>query len=86
MFSDSCKIIDILVCPWSSSDLCAILKLLLNEHHRCFYTEAAVIPKMHFLLHYPNQIRSVGPMVRTWNMCNEAKLNVNHQDLEISKI
>ena len=80
------RIIDILICPWSSSDLCAILKLPINEHHRCFvrlYTEAAVIPKFHFLLHYPNQIMSVGPMNHTWNMRNEAKMcSSNHQDLE----
>ena len=68
--------------PWSSADLCAILKVLIEEHHHSLislYTEAAVTPKFHFLLHYPDQILNVGPMVRTWNMRNEAKLNIFKQ-------
>lgn len=76
------KIADIILCPWSSTDLCAELKVLITEHHQSFvsvYTEAAVIPKFHFLLHYPDQILRVGPMVRCWNMRNEAKLNLFKQ-------
>ena len=76
------KIVDIVICPWSSADLCAILKLSIEEHHKLFvrlYTESALIPKFHFLLHYPMQIISAGPMVRTWNMRNEAKLNIFKQ-------
>ena len=71
------KIVDIIMSSFASADICAILKVLIEEHHRCFialYTEAKVIPKFHFLLHYPEQILNVGPMVRTWNMRNEAKL------------
>lgn len=76
------KLVNIIMCPWSSADLCAVLNLRIQEHHRSFialYTESAVIPKFQFLLHYPKQILSVGPMVRTWNMCNEAKLNLFKQ-------
>ena len=29
---------------------------------------------MHFLLHYPAQMVMIGPMVRTWTFCHEAKL------------
>ena len=47
------------------------------------YTEAKVIPKFHFLLHYPEQILNVGPMVRTWNMRNEAKLNIFKQAVRL---
>ena len=76
------KIVDIIMSSFASADICAILKVLIEEHHRCFialYTEAKVIPKFHFLLHYPEQILNVGPMVRTWNMRNEAKLNIFKQ-------
>lgn len=38
-----------------------------------------MIPKFHFLLHYPTQIVNVGPMLRSWNMRNEAKLNIFKQ-------
>ncbi len=30
---------------------------------------------MHFLVHYPEQIMNVGPMVRSWTIRYEAKLN-----------
>lgn len=30
---------------------------------------------MHFLIHYPEQMLQVGPMVRTWTIRHEAKLN-----------
>ena len=76
------NIVDIIMSPLSSADLCAILRRLITEHHQAFvtlYSANAVIPKLHFLLHYPDQIMNVGPMVRTWNMRNEAKLNVFKQ-------
>ena len=72
------KIVDIIMSSWSSADICAILKLLIEEHHWCIialYTEDKVIPKFHFYLHYPQQILNVGPMIRTWNMRNETFLN-----------
>ena len=68
-----CGIVDIIISPWSSIDLTAILTNQIRNHHQAFislYTESAIIPK------FPNQILNVGPMVRTWNMRNEAKLNV----------
>ena len=59
------KIIDILACPVASADLCGSLKVLILEHHREFvslYSEDAMIPKFHYLVHYPEQIFRVGPM------------------------
>ena len=76
------KVVDIVLCPWATANLCAVLKYYIEDHHKSFvhlYTESAVIPKFHFLLHYPQQILSVGPMVRTWNMRNVAKLNIFKQ-------
>ena len=76
------KIVDIVLSPVLSADTCAILRVTIEEHHRSFislYTQDKVIPKFHFLLHYPEQILHVGPMVRTGNMRNEAKLNIFKQ-------
>ncbi len=72
-----CKLIDVLVCPWSSADLCGYLQVLIREHHKLFikvYSEYKVTPKFHFLHHYPEQICKIGPMVRSWTMRHEAKL------------
>ena len=44
------------------------LKLLVNEYLSKYvnlYGLDAFIPKMHFLVHYPDQMMKVGPMVRT---------------------
>ena len=54
------------------------LKVLIEEHHTQFaslYTPQQITPKFHYLIHYPDQIISTGPLVRSWNMRNEAKLN-----------
>ena len=72
-------IVDIIMCPEISTDLCAYLKVLILDHHAAFikcYSEEKVIPKFHFLLHYPEQVQRIGPMIRSWNMRNEAKLNI----------
>ena len=47
------SIVDIIMCPWSSADLCAVLKMLIMEHHQAFvtlYTADAVIPKLHCII------------------------------------
>ena len=31
---------------------------------------------MHYILHYPSQIVSFGPLIYSWTMCHEAKLSV----------
>jgi hypothetical protein len=66
------------MCPEVSIDTCAYLKSLIIEHHAAFikaYSEE-VTPKFHFLLHYPEQVKMIGPLIRSWNMRNEGKLNI----------
>ena len=64
-----------MVSPCVTSSLCSSLKILVNEHHKkivMLYGTSAYIPKMHFMVHYPEQM---GPMVHTWTIRHEAKLN-----------
>lgn len=71
------KIVEIVLSPVVSTNLCS-LKLLINEHHSLFvslYGEDAYIPKAHFLLHYPEQMKLLGPMICTHTFRHEAKLN-----------
>ena len=71
-------IIDIVLCPTVTESLSSSLKLTVKEYLLKFfqlYGIAAFIPKLHFLIHYPEQMLQVGPMVRTWTMRHEAKLN-----------
>ena len=72
------KIIDIILSPRATKELCVSLKLLIRDHHEAFihlYGVSAYIPKMHFLTHYPEQIQAIGPMIRSWTIRHEAKLN-----------
>ena len=80
------KILDIVLSPVASSSICISLKLLIKDHNELYprvYGSSAFLPKMHFLVHflvhYPEQILQQGPMIRTWTMRHEAKLNVFKQ-------
>ena len=71
------KIVDIVLCPLASENTSSSLGFLIKEHQIAFMAlyPAHFIPKMHFLLHYPAQILQLGPLVRTWTIRYEAKLN-----------
>ena len=71
------KILDIVTCPIVSNSMCSTLKLLIMDHNHTFISlyPTHFIPKMHFLIHYPEQMLLLGPMIRTWTMRHEAKLN-----------
>lgn len=52
------------------------LKHLIVEHHSLFkelYPHKNLIPKHHYMLHYPRCIRKIGPLVHVWSMRFEAK-------------
>ena len=73
------KIIDFALAPIVSRDVCALMKVLIEEHHMMFvelYPDRSVTPKMHYMTHYPEQILALGPLVRTWTMRCEAKLHL----------
>ena len=81
------KILDIIMCPVIPSSTCATLKSLIIEHHTLYcllYGNDQVIPKMHFLTHYPEQMMAIGPIMRAWTMRHEAKLNFFKQASRIS--
>ena len=81
------KMLDIIMCPLLPSGACATLKHLVIEHHTLYcslYGCDQVIPKMHFLTHYPEQILAIGPSIRAWTMRHEAKLNFFKQASRIS--
>lgn len=70
------QIIDIVLCPLASESMSTSLKFLINEHHNLFMSlYSKCTPKMHFLVHYPEQMLTVGPMNKTWTIRHEAKLN-----------
>ena len=76
-FLNLLKILQISLASFVSSDVAAYLRVLIEEHHIAFttlYPNESFIPKQHYMLHYPNQILTHGPLIRSWTMRFEGKL------------
>ena len=72
------KIIDIVLCPTVTENLSSSLKIIIKEYQLKFiqlYGSDAFTSKIHFLVHYPEQMLQLGPIVHSWTMRYEAKLN-----------
>ena len=80
------KVVDIVLCPKATESMASSLKLIIVEHHTLFKSlyPSSFIPKLHFLTHYPEQMLQLGPMVRTWTIRHEAKLNFFKQTTGVS--
>ena len=69
-------IINILFSPSITEGMTIFLKHLIAEHHSLFkelYPLKNLIPKHHYMIHYPECIRQIGPLVHVWTMRYEAK-------------
>lgn len=54
------------------------LKQLIIDHHKLFkelYPDRRLIPKHHFMTHYPTMLIQFGPLSKLWCMRFEAKHN-----------
>ena len=83
------QIMDITLAPAIHVDTIAYLQTLTSDHHTTFkelYPDCSIIPKMHYMIHYPQQILECGPMVRARTMRHEAKLNFFKQAAKISNL
>ena len=70
-----------------TADTAAYLEILIEEHHQDFmklYPTKSIIPKMHFMVHFPRQILNFGPLVHAWTMRHEAKLRVIKRAAKVS--
>ena len=75
-------ILDLCTSHTCSYNAVAYLKTLIEEHHSMSvsaYPHAQIIPKMHFLVHYPEQILRFGPLIHSWTLRHEAKLKLHKQ-------
>lgn len=69
-------IVDIVFSPNITVSMTYRLEELIHHHHQLFRTlfpEQSLIPKQHFLIHYPSKIRKLGPCVQYWCMRFESK-------------
>ena len=72
------EIMSVIFAPAINSEATFFLQHQIADHFELFkelFPDARVIPKQHFLTHYPRCIRLVGPLVNFWAMRFEAKHN-----------
>ena len=67
---------DIIFAPQLTAGLITQLSVLIEEHHTHFqetFPGNRLLPKHHFMVHYPTCLREIGPLLHVWCMRYEAK-------------
>lgn len=68
--------VELVVSPFHTVDTIRFLDTKISEHrHRYLqlFPQSKLLPKHHLLEHYPDLIKTFGPLVAQWTMCFEAK-------------
>ena len=76
MILDLKDIAELVVAPVHSLETIAYLECKISEHRQRYqelFPEQKLLPKHHFLEHYPEMIKCFGPLVSLWTMRFEAK-------------
>lgn len=82
------QIVNIVFSPKLSQGLCVYLKHLIVDHHTLFkqlFPQKKLLPKHHFLIHYPRCIQKIGPVLHSWCMRYEGKHNFFKKQLKSFK-
>ena len=72
------RICSIAIAPSCTFDLITYLKSLIKKYLFMFcqlYPATRLIPKQHYMIQYPSQMRRYGPLIHTWTMHQESKLS-----------
>ena len=83
------KICEICTAPILSADSAAYLEILVEEHHTLFkivYPGVSITPKMHFMIHFSQQILKFGPLIQAGTMRHEAKLRIIKRAARVSNL
>lgn len=82
------QIVNIVFSPKLTRGCTVYLKHLIAEHHQLFkllYPNKKLLPKHHFMVHYPTCIQKIGPILHCWSMRYEAKHNFFKRQLKSFK-
>lgn len=69
-------IADLVVAKVHTLESIAYLECTISDHRKCYqalFPDQRLLPKHHFLEHYPEMIKCFGPLVSLWTMWFEAK-------------
>lgn len=76
MILDLKDIVELVVAPVHTDETVAYLEAKIYDHRRRYldlFPHVKLLPKHHYLEHYPQMIRHFGPLVALWTMRFEAK-------------
>lgn len=76
MILDLKDITELVTAPVHSVESIAYLECKISEHRKRYqelFPDKRLLPKHHFLEHYPEMIKCFGPLVSLWTMRFEAK-------------
>lgn len=76
LLMDLKDIVELVVSPCHTDDTIRYLDIKISEHRHRYkqvFPEVKLLPKHHFLEHYPELIKAFGPLVALWTMRFEAK-------------
>ena len=82
------QIVNIVFAPFVTEGMTVSLKYLIVEHHtlfKCVFPSKNLIPKHHFMVHYPRCIRNIGPLIHMWCMRYEGKHNFFKRQMKCYK-
>jgi len=83
-----CEIVDIVFAPRYSEGLCQYLAYLIEEHHtklQQLFPDIRLLPKHHFLIHYPTCMLLSGPPSQYWCMRFEARHSFFKQAARVNR-
>lgn len=69
-------IVELVVSPVHTDESISYLEMKISEHRQRYqelFPDVKLLPKHHFLEHYPEMVKSFGPLVHLWTMRFEAK-------------
>lgn len=72
------QICSVALTPVCTNDTVPYLAQLIEEKLRKLielYPGSRLIPKFHYMIHYPSQIENFGPLIHSWTMRQESKLS-----------
>ncbi|XP_045074169.1 uncharacterized protein LOC123487075 isoform X2 [Coregonus clupeaformis] len=81
-------IVNIVFSPVLTEGMTIYLKHLIIDHHQLFkqlFPAINLLPKHHFMIHYPRNIKNIGPVLHMWCMRYEAKHNFFKKQLKSFK-
>ncbi|KAL2078827.1 hypothetical protein ACEWY4_006697 [Coilia grayii] len=82
------QIVNIIFAPFLTEGMTVYLKHLIVEHHQLFkylFPAKSLLPKHHFMIHYPRCIKNIGPLIHMWCMRYEGKHNFFKRQLKCYK-